>query len=422
MRRAALRFAAGLAAAALALAAGTASVRAYPTWGAPPYPDAPYFCPNQSPMDYTTVVTNDPTVAGNPEQNTFWGWHPDPGYDDWYGHWYGDFRGTFDDDSGWVHLFRIPYGQQGYWNFSSFGWGVHGHVTQWIAYYNPTFGGQCGYGAYGAPAAPPYMADVIGWPVVDIYVDAVPPYPAQPRLTAVTTTSVSFTWDPVADRGDGGGQGYFAVGMGSYTSWLTVNGGAPQQRATTTSPRTLTASGLTSADQVCMHVVAADLLGNAAPEGVRCATPIPPPPMPAIAPPPGTVHANPAAPGLVGFPSWFWLDPQPQPDTVTESSGGYTYQVTAAPVATTWTFGDGGQLTLDGAAGYGYAYPAQSSVAWTYEAQSAGYAVSAVETYDVTWTVESGGTTYGPYPLGSLAGPPATLAYPVQQAQPELTG
>src|SRR5205823_3069772 len=141
----------------------------YPRWGAPPYPDPPYFCPNQSPMDYQSLVTNDPNVAGNPEQNTFWGWHANPGYDDWYGHWYGDFRGTFDDDSGWRYLFRIPYGQRGHWNFSSYGWKVHGHVSQWIAYYNPTFGGQCGYGRYGYPSAPPYMADVVGFPVVDIY-------------------------------------------------------------------------------------------------------------------------------------------------------------------------------------------------------------------------------------------------------------
>ena len=36
-----------------------------------------------------------------------------------------------------------------HWNFADNGWAVHGHAKQYIAYYNWTFGGQCGLGRYG---------------------------------------------------------------------------------------------------------------------------------------------------------------------------------------------------------------------------------------------------------------------------------
>ena len=89
-----------LGAAAIALTAAVATAgpaHAYPRWGDPPYPDPPGFCPAGSPMSraYGSFFhpSNDPTVAANPEQDTFWGWHANPGYDYWFGRWYGDFRG-----------------------------------------------------------------------------------------------------------------------------------------------------------------------------------------------------------------------------------------------------------------------------------------------------------------------------------------
>ena len=405
-----------------AISVTTIRADAYPRWGDPPYPDPPSFCPNGSPMDHVRLYLNDPSVAVNPEQNTFWGWHQDPGWDAWYGHWYGDFRGTYDDNSGWVYLMTVPYGQVGHWNFGSFGWQVHGHVTQYIAYYNTTFGGQCGMGAYGSSDPPPYMADVIGYPVVDIYVDAVPPYTPQPVVTAVSSTSVSFSWNPVADRGDGGGQGFWTAGMKSYTSWVTVNGGAQQQLSTTSSPRTITVSGLAAGDAACAFAYATDQVGNSSPAGSVCARPLTAPPLPQFSLPSSPIAANPSANGLAGFQSWFWLTSPPAPVTVSETASGYTYQVTATPASTAWTFGDGGVETIAGAAGYGQPYPQPSSVAWTYQAESPSYRVTATETYAVTWTATAAGVTYGPYPLGTVAGPQSTLPYPVEQAEPELIG
>ena len=112
-------------------------------WGSG-YGDPPGFCPAQSwlPATYTTVVSNDPKVGSNPEQNTFWGSHPNPGYDDWYGYWYGDFRGRPGDASGWQLIRRVDYPSHWRWNFGDGGWSVHGHVKQYIAHCHWTFGGS----------------------------------------------------------------------------------------------------------------------------------------------------------------------------------------------------------------------------------------------------------------------------------------
>ena len=209
---------------AMALAMQPEPVVASSIWGSQGYGDPPSWCTNFSDMWTTTVVTNDPLVGNNPERDTFYGFHANPGYDDWYGFFYGDFRGKPGDSSGWVKLLHENYPQHYHWNFTDNGWAVHGHVKQYIAYHNWTFGGQCGFGSYGKGSPPPYMADQYGYPVVDIYVDSVPPFNPQPYVAAMTPTSVAFTWNPVADRGDGAGPDYFMSGLDHYVSWLTFGG------------------------------------------------------------------------------------------------------------------------------------------------------------------------------------------------------
>src|SRR5258708_30660943 len=73
-------------------------------WGSPVYGDPPGWCTKHSDMWTTSIVTNDPQVGTNPERDTFYGFHPNPGYDDWYGYFYGDFRGKPGGSSGWVKL------------------------------------------------------------------------------------------------------------------------------------------------------------------------------------------------------------------------------------------------------------------------------------------------------------------------------
>jgi hypothetical protein len=412
---AALTIAATLALQPVTAAAGSA-------WGSSQYGDPPAWCTKFSDMWTATVVTNDPFVGTNPEQDTFYGFHPNPGYDDWYGYFYGDFRGTPGDSSGWVRLLHETYPNHYQWNFATNGWAVHGHVKQYIAYYNWTFGGQCGLGAYGNNAAPPYMADQYGYPVVDIYVDSVPPFNPQPYLTAVTPSSVTFTWDPVADRGDGAGPDYFVSGLDHYLSWLTV-GDRPErvQLASTAGPRTVSLVGIQPHETACLHVQAFDRVQNSTAEQSSCGAPLAPPPMPTWSAPETAVAANPTGVGLVGLDTWFWLAPAPAAITAAETYQGIDYSVTATPVAAGWDFGDGSYARFNDGSGFGWAYPQPSSVVHTYEAHSqVGYGARAAIRYDVSWTALVGGRSFGPYPLGSVELPAHPLVYPVEQAQPEL--
>jgi len=407
---------------ALTLALQPAPVAAGSPWGSSQYGDPPAWCTKFSDMWTATVITNDPLVGTNPEQDTFYGFHPNPGYDDWYGFFYGDFRGTPGDSSGWVRLLHENYPRHYHWNFATNGWAVHGHVKQYIAYYNWTFGGQCGLGAYGNNAAPPYMADQYGYPVVDIYVDSVPPFDPKPYVTAVTPSSVAFTWDPVADRGDGAGRDYFAAGLDHYVSWLTI-GDRPLrfQLASTFAPRTVSPVGMTPGETACLHVVAVDRVQNSTPDQVSCAAPLAPPPMPVWGAVDSTVMANPNRVGLVGLDTWFWLAPRPETPSVEETYLGSRYIVTATPIAASWDFGDGSIDRSSDSSGFGHAYPEPSSVTHTYQAHSRdGYAVRAAIRYEVTWASVVGGRAFGPYPLGSAELPAHPLVYPVQQAQPEL--
>jgi len=371
-----------------------------------------------------TIVTNDPHVGTNPERNTFYGFHPNPGYDDWYGYFYGDFRGSPGDASGWVKLLHENYPDHYHWNFATNGWAVHGHAKQYIAYYNWTFGGQCGLGSYGDAAPAPFMADQYGYPVVDIYVDSVSPYAPRPRVIDMTTSSVAFTWDPVDDRGDGAGRDFFAAGMDHYSSWLTMNGSPGRlQLASTNRPRTLEQTGLTPKDMACAHVVAFDRLQNATAEQVACAGPLAPPPVPAWKAIETQVVANPRVQGLVGLDSWFWLVPSPAPMTMHETYRGIDYALTAVPSHASWDFGDGDTAQYSDSSGYGKEYPQPSSVKHTYEAHDqAGYRVRSAVQYEVTWTASIEGRRLGPYPLGTMGLDALPLRYSVEQAQPELIG
>jgi hypothetical protein len=406
----------------LILALRPAPVAAASAWGSATYGDPPGWCTNFSDMWVATVVTNDPHVGTNPEQNTFYGFHPNPGYDDWYGYFYGDFRGSPGDASGWVKLLHENYPDHYHWNFASNGWAVHGHAKEYIAYYNWTFGGQCGLGAYGGASPPPFMADQYGYPVVDIYVDSRPPYMPQPRVTDMSTSSVSFTWDPVGDQGDGAGKDFFAAGMGEYSSWLTLGSSMKRvQSASTRTPRTLTQSDMKAGERACVHVIALDRLLNPTPESVACAGPLAPPPMPQWSALASAVAANPQAPGLVGFDSLLWLVPAPEAMTAHEIYEGIDYAVTAVPTGAAWDFGDGARASFTDASGFGLPYPQTSPVTHVYQAHDqAGYRVKSAVRYSVSWTASVSGHIAGPYSLGTTRLDAESLLYPVEQAQPEL--
>jgi hypothetical protein len=368
------------------------------------------------------IVTKDPLVGMNPERDTFYGFHPNPGYDDWYGYFYGDFRGTAGDASGWVSLLHEDYPNHYHWNFADNGWAVHGHAKQYIAYYNWTFGGECGLGRYASGSPPPYMADQYGYPVVDIYVDSVPPQSPRPQVLRVSANSLAFTWDPVVDVGDGAGADYFVAGMDHYTSWVTMNGGSQRlQLLETVEPRIVTQVGMSPLDVACAHVQAFDKVQNASPEQVVCSRALATPPMPRWTELTARVDANPAGVGLVGLDSWFWLDPAPHAVTIHEINGGIDYAITATPDSATWDFGDGGVADLAGASGYGRPYPQPSSVTHVFQAHTQdGYIVRASVRYVVTWTASMEGRSPETHPMGMFVQTALPLRYPVKQAQPEL--
>ncbi len=391
-------------------------------WGSPGYGDPPGWCTNYSDMWTSTIITKDPFVGTNPERETFYGFHPNPGYDDWYGYFYGDFRGKAGDASGWVKLLHEDYPNHYHWNFADNGWVVHGHSKQYIAYYNWTFGGECGLGRYRNGSPPPYMADQYGYPVVDIYVDSVPPLAPRPRVSHSTANSVAFTWDPVVDIGDGAGADYFVSGMDHYTSWLTIEGSSQRlQLLSTSGPRTVTQQGMSPIDVACVHVQAFDKVQNASPEQVECSKARGTPPMPPWTELALKVAVNPGRIGLVGLESWLWLEPTPHAVTIHETDGGIDYSITATPTSADWDFGDGARASFGGQPGYGQPYPQRSAVTHVFEAHNQeGYLVKASVRYAVTWSASIAGQRVGAYPMGAFTQAAIPLRYPVEQAQPVL--
>src|SRR5260370_37980703 len=165
-----------------------------------------------------------------------------------------------------------------------------------------------------------------------MWVEAVPPQAARPRVLRVSTDSVAFTWDPVVDVGDGAGADYFVAGMDQYTSWLTMNGSSrPMQVQWTAEPRIVTQTGMSPIDVACVHVQAFDKVQNASPERVECSRALATPPMPRWAELAARVAVNPAPIGLVGLDSWFWFDPPPHVVTIHKISGHTYFAITHPP-------------------------------------------------------------------------------------------
>lgn len=125
-----------------------------------------------------------------------------------------------------------------------------------------------------------------------------------------------------------------------------------------------------------------------------------------------SIGANPAAKGLVGLPSWFWVE-------------GFTGQLTAPPItafgmtievrmatgSVTWDFGDG--TVVDG--DLGLAYPEESTVQHAYQ-RAGTYTVTASLELVPEYRVDG-----GPWmPLPSLTAA-ASADHPVEERQAVIT-
>lgn len=56
---------------------------------------------------------------------------------------------------------------------------------------------------------------------------------------------------------------------------------------------------------------------------------------------PGEIRRSPSTRGLTGAASWFWLDPAPEPTTLSVTLAGEQVTVSAVPEVVEWRFGDG---------------------------------------------------------------------------------
>src|SRR5579859_3130457 len=108
---------------------------------------------------------------------------------------------------------------------------------------------------------------------------------------------------------------------------------------------------------------------------------------------------------VVQFPTWLWVDAW-KSQTATASVPGLSSTVTASPVSSVWTMGDGGKVACNGAAKpYDFNVPdSQQSTdcSYTYHSSSAGrpgdtFQGSVTVTYGASWTATNGsGGNLGP--------------------------
>jgi hypothetical protein len=130
--------------------------------------------------------------------------------------------------------------------------------------------------------------------------------------------------------------------------------------------------------------------------------------------PQATVGAVPAARGLTGLTSWFWVSGYtgaPIVDTVTQF--GMQVDVEATIGAVSWDFGDG--TTADGL-GLGSAPPASPTVSHTYEVRARPtFTVRSLIQLAVRWRVNGGVWQ----PLNPVVRT-ATLLYPVVESRAVL--
>jgi hypothetical protein len=124
------------------------------------------------------------------------------------------------------------------------------------------------------------------------------------------------------------------------------------------------------------------------------------------------IGVNPAAEGLVGLPSWFWIEGwSGSAQAPPISAYGVTIDVRMTSGEVLWDFGDGTELRGD----LGAAYPAESTVRHAYQGPDR-YTVTAGVTLEPSYRVNGGPWITLP-PLTA----DATTQHPVQERQAVLT-
>lgn len=151
---------------------------------------------------------------------------------------------------------------------------------------------------------------------------------------------------------------------------------------------------------------------------------------------PGQIHLSPAANGLTGAASWFWLDPAPAATSASVSLAREQVTVTAEPTGVEWRFGDG----ATDAGGSGVAYREGSlpagAVTHVYETRclpgdqgrnpyvlsgcgTNGYSVVAIVSWQVSYAATGPVASSGDLPTRTTE---TSAPYPVSEARAFLVG
>lgn len=107
-------------------------------------------------------------------------------------------------------------------------------------------------------------------------------------------------------------------------------------------------------------------------------------------------EAKPGSIGLIGLPTWLWIQNPGStvlgPQTKSLSSGGITVTLTAKVTSTTWSMGDGGVVTCTGpGTPYADSYGTNPSPTCGYSYRRQGsYRVTARTNWTATWTANTG--------------------------------
>jgi hypothetical protein len=129
------------------------------------------------------------------------------------------------------------------------------------------------------------------------------------------------------------------------------------------------------------------------------------------------IQVRPDSRGITGIPSMFWVEgPGAAPASEIVSAFGLTVTVSFALVGVEWDFGDG---TPRVSGGLGEAYPQRSSIQHTYKDASPNdvpYRVTAILTFQPSYTVSDGSTTTAGEALAPIQ-VPITRDYLVHQIQ-----
>lgn len=145
---------------------------------------------------------------------------------------------------------------------------------------------------------------------------------------------------------------------------------------------------------------------------------------------PGAIKTSPTNEGLTGAPSWFWLDPAPQRQSLSISLAGETVNVVADPTVV-WRFGDGASLD----AGPGVPYHADVApgdpITHVYETRclpgdqghdpyvlascsQRGYSVDALVVWRITYSAAGSIAATGTLPARTTE---TSTAYPVSESR-----